>query len=120
MTTALPIACTLDAAAHRDRTEWIAALNQRSLRAHRRDHMSLVLTYDARAAADIEQLVAQERRCCAFLSFQVAPSIDVVQLTVTAPQEATSALAEIFAPFLSGAVDAAPGSGGRHDRPFAR
>ena len=98
-----PIACTLGADDYRARREWIAAVNAAGLREVRRDGLRLELTYALEARADVLELVRREQACCAFLSFQVHDDADAVRLTVTAPQEALGAEADLFDAIQAGA-----------------
>lgn len=99
-----PIACTLSANEHADRTAWIAALNRSSLRSHRHDGLLLVLEYAPDAAPQIRDLVEREQQCCAFLAFHVYESAHGVRLRIEAPAEALDEAERLFAPFLTGAV----------------
>jgi hypothetical protein len=108
----VPIACTLGPADYQARARWIADLNQRSLRSHRRDDLALHLVYDADALPDVEELVRQEAACCAFLGFQVEQDASSVHLTVTAPQDARIAADTLFEDFIaSGSAAPAPTCG---------
>jgi len=101
MTTAMSIACTLDAGAYAERVAWIAALNRDALRAGRQYGLTLELTYDPSAADRVRALVRREKACCAFLSFDVAASAQDVVLRVVAPPETRDATDALFAPFLA-------------------
>lgn len=104
MTTDIPIACTLGAGDFQARTRWIADLQARHLKSHRRDGLTLHLTYDPAAAAEVRDLVARESECCAFLVFDLVEVPGQLALSITAPAEAAIASEEIFAGFLSGAA----------------
>lgn len=67
----VPIACTLGAGDYQERVRWIADLNQRSLRDHHRDDLTLRIDYEAGALADVEEHVRQEAACCAFLTLSL-------------------------------------------------
>lgn len=101
-----PIACTLGAGEYADRTACIAELNRTALRAYRRDGLTLMLDYTPDAAAQVGELVARERHCCAFLAFRVEGGADRVRLTIQAPAEAHDGVDAIFDPFLTGAENA--------------
>ena len=75
----------------------IRELSAKSLRSRLRDGLMLALTYDRCAAADVHDLVRREQACCGFLRFDVRESADAVHLTITAPPEAQSAAADLFA-----------------------
>jgi hypothetical protein len=96
-----PIACTLGSGDFKDRIGWIRELSARSLRSHRRDGLSLDLTYDRSAATDVHDLVRREQACCGFLRFDVRESVDAVHLAITAPPEAQTAADELFAHFVA-------------------
>lgn len=97
--TALAIACTLGAGDFRERVAGIRALAARSLRSSRRKSLRLELTYGPEARADVEDLVAKESECCAFLDFDLRSDAAGVHLTITAPIEALAAADELFAHF---------------------
>ena len=46
-------------------------------------------------------MVANEQRCCAFLSFDVREQPDFVHVTITAPERARDAADELFEQFTS-------------------
>lgn len=95
------IACTLGAGEYQARMRWISDLNQRSLKDHCRDDLTLHVNYDAGALAEVEDLVRQETACCAFLTFQVEQRPDFVHLTVTAPEDARLAADTLFEDFIA-------------------
>ena len=96
-----PIACALGSDDFEDRIGWIRELSARSLRSHRRDGITLELTYDRSAAADVHDLVRGEQACCGFLRFYVRESANAVRLTITAPPEAQSAADDLFSHFVA-------------------
>lgn len=100
-----PIACTLGRGEYAERTAWIGALNRAALRAYRVHGRTLVLDYAPDADGDIRTLVAQERECCAFLSFTVEERLTEIRLTIAAPDGAENACAVLFAPFLVGTTE---------------
>lgn len=100
-TTAAPIACTLGAGDFKARKAWLADLNARALTDHRRDGLTLHLTYRAEARDEVEDLVRQERECCGFLEFQVQHDGSFVEVAITAPAEAETAADTLFNDFLS-------------------
>jgi hypothetical protein len=83
-----PIACTLDA---RDRAargrEW-AALRERARLGEHRTETTLTTTWrrDEGVKAEVERLVAAERECCAFLSFELTIRDDSVTLVTAFPE----------------------------------
>lgn len=81
----LPVACTLGSAALDRRLAWIRRVTEHSLLSHRLDAKVLRLTYRGDALPDIEQIVAQERECCAFMRYSLESSPGEVRLTIEAP-----------------------------------
>jgi hypothetical protein len=96
--TALAIACTLDSHGFKGRVAEIRELASLHLLSSRRDALVLRLTYDAVALSDVEALVAKESSCCSFLEFNIEAG-DQVELTITAPEQASLAADELFAHF---------------------
>lgn len=82
-------ACSLEARAFQERLAWIGVLNQTFLRRSQRKGNTLTLTYDAAARLQVEDMVSQERDCCAFLEFKVANVDEGVELRITVPAHAT-------------------------------
>jgi hypothetical protein len=99
--TTLAIACTLGGTDFKARVAAIAALSRRSLLRSSRDGLVLRLTYRLESLADIQDLVAQEAECCAFLAFDLRHNDDAVRLTITAPASAADAGEELFAHFAT-------------------
>ena len=95
---ALAIACTLDAPDFKERVAVIRDLASRYLLSSKREHLALRLTYAAEALPEVEDLVAKESDCCAFLDFDLRAG-DRVKLTITAPKSAALAADELFAHF---------------------
>jgi len=111
-TTDAPIACTLGAGDFKARMAWLADLNARALTDHRRDGLTLHLTYRAEAREEVEDLIRQERECCGFLEFQVRQDGAFVELAITAPAEAEIAAETLFNSFGSnGRIGCAPACG---------
>lgn len=107
-----PIACTLGAGDLKARMAWLADLNARALTAHRRDGLTLHLTYRTEARDEVEDLVRQERECCGFLDFQVRQEGASVDLAITAPAEAEIAAETLFNDFISNRrADCSPACG---------
>lgn len=104
------IACMLEAEDFKTRTQAIRDLAQRSLREASRGPLSLTLSYDIAAAAEVRALVAQERECCPFLTFGVREKGDVIEVAILAPAaaaEAADALFDHFAPELASKMELA-------------
>lgn len=106
------IACTLDGQDLASRLAWIRSLTARHLLSHRLDDHAMTLVYRAEVAEELQRVVALERACCAFLTFDLAVSDAQVVLTIEAPQEAREAVRGLLSPFLPGETDAAPPSAG--------
>ena len=95
---ALAIACTLEAPDFKERVAGIRDLASRHLLSSRREPLALHLTYAAEALSEVEELVAKESDCCAFLDFDIRAG-DQIELTITAPESAALAADELFAHF---------------------
>ena len=83
----VPMACTLDLQETGSRVSEIDRLTREHLRSHRVDHGMLRLTYDIAAAREVTRIVELERRCCAFLDFELTTTVDSVELAITAPEQ---------------------------------
>ena len=102
-----PIACSLDGHDFQERLTWIAALNARALRSHRRDGRRLILTYAPDAIPEVQDMIARERECCAFMSFDLQTTADAVELTIAVPEHAREAADVLLDPFSGSPVHAA-------------
>ena len=91
-----PIACTLTSGAFKERLSEIAALNRDALRKHVRRGLVLELSYAPEARERVHEMVRNERRCCAFLGFELQESTNEIRLTVTAPETARDAADTLF------------------------
>ena len=98
-TTALAIACTLGAGDFKACVAGIRDLARRSLRSSKRGPLRLHLTYAAEAFGEVQDLVAKESDCCAFLDFDLRRDAESVELIITAPEAARAAADELFAHF---------------------
>jgi len=96
--TDLAFACTLNSGDFEDRHAGIRNLSYRHLLSSRREPRALRLTYTAAARAEVEDVVAKETECCPFLDFELEVG-EIVQLTITAKENAASAADELFAHF---------------------
>lgn len=67
---------------------------------HQLESATLRLTYRNDALHDLEQIVAKERECCAFLHYSLEPSTNVVRLTIQAPAGVASQARWLFDQFL--------------------
>lgn len=95
-----PIACTLSPMEFSARAASIAQLTVTALLAHRIDGSTAHLLYRHEAKTAVNQLVQQEQECCHFLSFEMGQTSDGITLTITAPPEALSDAAALFAHLL--------------------
>jgi hypothetical protein len=96
------LVCSLNGDDYQNRIRWIADLTRRALRRHRRDDLTLHLTYASEVAADVRLMVEQERTCCAFLAFTLRAKPDAITVTITAPEAVRDFTDMLFAPFLPG------------------
>lgn len=96
--TALAVACTLGSHDVKERVSSIRDLASRHLLSSRREPLALYLTYAAVALSEVEDLVAKEADCCAFLDFTLTAG-ETVELTIRAPEGAALAADELFAHF---------------------
>ena len=83
-----PIACTLDGPDRATRGRQWAALRERaSLGEHRTETtLTTIWRRDAGVQAEVERLVAAERECCAFLSFELTVGDESVTLVTAFPE----------------------------------
>lgn len=91
------IACTLDGSNFADRAASIRDLSRRWLRQVARAPLSIRLTYAPEAEEAVRDLVAQERACCSFLTYDLRNGTGGPVLTITAPPAAAEAAGDIFA-----------------------
>lgn len=99
-----PIACMLDVGDFKERAASIRDLSRRSLRHSSRTPFTLSLTYEPGALDEVHDLIAKEKACCAFLSFDLENNASGVFLTITAPKsaaESADVLFDHFAPDLA-------------------
>jgi hypothetical protein len=98
----LPIACTLDGAALRERREGLLAkLGERAAeRQSLPDGRRLRFTAETETLALIARVIEAERRCCQFLRFQltVEPGGGPMLLDLTGPAGTGDFLDSIFSP----------------------
>lgn len=96
------IACTLGAESFRRRAAELADVARRHLRAVERAPLATRLVYAPEAFEELTALVAEERECCAFLTFELTRDADAARLTITAPESARDAVGPIFDLFAPG------------------
>jgi hypothetical protein len=99
-----PLACCLSTRDYKNRAAWIENLARTALRDHVRDDLVLRLAYAAHAAEDLQWLLAQERICCAFLTFDLDQRPDAVCVTITAPEAARESADMLFEPLFGGPI----------------
>lgn len=95
-------ACCLSAREYQSRIAWIECLARKSLREHVRDDLVLRLIYKLEAAGEVRRMLEQERKCCAFLAFDLDQQPDAVCVTITVPEAAREAAEGLFGHFLGG------------------
>jgi hypothetical protein len=98
----IPIACSLDAGALRERLAEIKAVGAASLidNTHEGGRHVLRFRADAETERQLEEIVAAESRCCAFLDLDLTRRDDELILALAAPpgaEEIVEALALSFA-----------------------
>lgn len=91
--------CSLDAHSFRKRVAWIAAFHARALVSQQRLGRRLVLTYAKGSGAEVADMVARERDCCAFLDFDCRATDAGVVLTITVPEDQAENADALLAPF---------------------
>jgi hypothetical protein len=95
-----PVACTLNMDDFRERTASIRNLARRFLqKAVRNPKQTLTLTYAGDALAELRELVAKEKACCAFLAFDLRQRDQNIVLTITAPEAAAESADLLFGHF---------------------
>ncbi len=95
----LAVACTLGAGDLKERVSAIRDLASRHLLSSRREPLVLHLTYASAAFAEVEDLVAKEAECRAFLDFDLVHDREKVSLRISAPPSEARAADELFAHF---------------------
>jgi hypothetical protein len=95
---AVPIACSLTAAANATRkSEWTALLDGALIGRRRvRGGVRVDVKDLPGVGVELERLVAEERACCPFLTLGIEKAEAAVALTVTAPPSAAALLGELF------------------------
>ena len=92
----LPIACTLAPAAMHDRAEWLRRLGARGLIAGELREDGLALRFDAGAEREVRRWIDAERRCCAFLNFELESNRGEVRVHVGGPPGSEPVLDGLF------------------------
>jgi len=91
--------CSLEARDFIERVAWIAALNDKWLRDCRRRGASLILIYASEARNEVEEMIAREQKCCAFLEFNLRATNGTTELTITVPEGQEANADGLLAPF---------------------
>jgi hypothetical protein len=86
----------------RERLCAIQTLTREALLGYERNGFKLALRYAPDAIERVRAMVTGEQHCCAFLEFEVREQSDAVHVTITAPQNARDAAAELFEQFIAG------------------
>lgn len=95
------VACSLTAGAHKDRMASIEGLAKRALRGHVRDDLTLYLAYAPEFTSEVQELIAQERICCPFLTFDWFSTAEAFCVTITAPEGARASADMLFEHFVT-------------------
>jgi mercuric ion transport protein len=92
------VACVLDGQAYRTRLARIQALMDHALIARERLALSIRMRFrrDTGVEADLEELVALERKCCPFLAFALEKLPGEMLLTISGPESAAPLLDDAF------------------------
>ena len=101
MPTELPIACSLSAAELPTRLAEMAALGREALLDVSLDarHARLWFTPGDGVRRRLDEIVAAESHCCAFLTMRVTDEPNAVRLEIDAPEGAEIVLAELVDAF---------------------
>ena len=92
-----PIACTLDATEHSDRTSaWADLLVHVTAREHTDTGMRLGLPSDPSLVAQVADLLVREADCCAFFAFALTVEHEGVWLDVAAPADGIAVVEQLF------------------------
>lgn len=99
-----PIACSLDAGKLRERLTEIEAVGAERLIEKTREGERHVLRFraDAETERRLEEIVAAESRCCAFLDLELTREGGELTLTLAAPDGGEEIAAELAASFAGG------------------
>jgi len=97
----IPIACSLTAAEMPVRLAEMAALGRLALVDVYREGHRAELRFAAGTGirTRVEDIVAAESQCCAFLDMRISDELDTVVLSIAAPEAAELVLAEIVEAF---------------------
>jgi hypothetical protein len=81
---------------------WIESLAKRALRGHARGDLTLYLAFAPEFASEVQELIAQERICCPFLSFDSFQAAEAFCVTITAPEGTHASANMLFEHFVTG------------------
>jgi MerR family copper efflux transcriptional regulator len=104
----LPIACSLDRDAFRERGAVIAQLGRDGLLRAELTAGHARLEFRETVGDRLGDLVAAEQQCCAFLTFRVAQGEHVVVLEIEGPEDAAPILADFVDAFSVAAAPTVP------------
>lgn len=91
--------CLLSQRLLQQRLTRIQQLAEQSLMDQRREGSTLRLRYTLAAEGELEELVAEEKDCCAFLNFLLHKTRDHIELAITAPNGEDEFTRTLFAHF---------------------
>lgn len=96
-----PIVCSLSAGDMKQRLSDIADVGQASLLAvdGMPDRPVLRFRDDAETRRRVQEIVAAEATCCAFLDLDVRQEADGLRLTISGPEHATPVIGDLVAAF---------------------
>jgi hypothetical protein len=102
MTEALPIACSLGADDLKRRLAAIAEIGAESLLGHETEGARHLLRFRSLATTRrrLEEIVAAEAQCCAFLDLKLEERGDELVLSIEAPEGAQAIADELAATFV--------------------
>jgi hypothetical protein len=108
MSNSKPIACSLNVSEMSVRLAEMAEVGHRSLKSSDRAGSRALLRFDAdrETRARLTQIVAAERECCAFLTFDLRSEGDQLTLSVQAPLGGELVLDEIVSAFAADRTEA--------------
>ena len=94
--TEVPIACSLSAAEQGKRRETARRLVAAAQLDARVTERGAVLRFAGAAEPALRDLIAAERECCPFLTFELSQRRDELSLVVSGPAEARPIVLELF------------------------
>jgi hypothetical protein len=91
----IPVACTLEAGAARQRAADWGKLGS-SVVGVERSNREMTVRFSDAAANELNRLVAAERECCGFANWQLTTAGEEIVLTITGDEFGVASLAESF------------------------